>query len=145
MNLNYYNTFILVAPDCPAEYGMVPPERKNGKTKPALEYELASAAPYRYTMEDLLFEVDARHKGVSEEELRERRKELKEAFLSKPQACMRASMLAKKYGWGIHLNREGKLALIPMESPEYRRFASGEAEGIKLLTAMRSSRKSFRK
>ncbi|WP_370872528.1 DUF6157 family protein [Paenibacillus zeirhizosphaerae] len=39
------------------------------------------------------------------------------------QACLRASMLPKKLGWGIHFNGEGKLALIPMESELYRSYA----------------------
>ncbi len=141
MEWNYYNTFITVAADCPVEYGSIPPDKKNGKTKPGIEFELASAHPYRYTQEELLFEVHARHKGIPQEELEEHGDELKEAFYRKPQACMRASMLPKKYGWGIHFNAEGKLALVPMESAEYRRLADGEAGDMKRLAAMRNSKK----
>ncbi|WP_276356146.1 DUF6157 family protein [Cohnella caldifontis] len=141
MELNYYDTFITVAADCPVERGIVPPERKNGKTKPAIEFELASEQPYRYTQEELLFKVYAQHKGISDAELSERGEALKAEFFGKPQACMRASMLPKKYGWGIHFNSEGKLALYPMESPEYRRFIDGEAGNVRLVPAMRSSRK----
>jgi hypothetical protein len=32
------------------------------------------------------------------------------------------SALAKRYGWGIHNNAEGKIALIAVESPEYKRL-----------------------
>lgn len=142
MEWNYYNTFITVAADCPVEHGVVPPDKKDGKTKPGLEYELAAHQPYRYTQEEILFEVHARHKGFSDEELSARGEELKAEFYAKPKPCMRASMLPKKYGWGLHFNAEGKLALLPMESPEYRRFADGEVAGVKLLAAMRNSRKS---
>lgn len=61
MDWNYYNTFITVSPDCPAEYDTVPPDKKIGRTKPSLEYELASL-PYSYTQEELLYEV---HVGVT--------------------------------------------------------------------------------
>jgi hypothetical protein len=50
-------------------------------------------------------------------------------------------MLPKKYGWGIHFNGEGKLALVPMESPEYRKFAEGAGGDVKVLAAMRNSKK----
>ncbi|WP_123042936.1 DUF6157 family protein [Cohnella candidum] len=137
MEWNYYDTFITVAPDCPAEYGIAPPDKKSGKTKPGIEFELVAEQPYVYTQEELLFEVHARHKGIPEEEFAEH----KEEFYKKPTACMRASMLPKKYGWGIHFNAEGKLALIPRESPEYQRFLAGEVENVKIVPAMRNSRK----
>jgi len=141
MEWNYYNTFIKVAEDCPVEYGVMPPDKKSGKTKPGIEYELASAYPYRYTQKELLFEVHARHKEIPAEELAEHGEELKEAFYRKPQPCMRASMLPKKYGWGIHFDAEGKLALVPMESAEYGQFVEGAYGEIRLLPAMRNSKK----
>jgi hypothetical protein len=56
-------------------------------------------------------------------------------------ACLRASMLPKKYGWGIHFNSEGKMALVPMESPDYQSFVEGQKGKVKVLAAMRSSKK----
>jgi hypothetical protein len=41
--------------------------------------------------------------------------------LSKGHPHLRVSPLAKRYGWGIH-NAEGKIALIAVESPEYKRL-----------------------
>ncbi|MGN7760701.1 DUF6157 family protein [Paenibacillus sp. 22594] len=35
-------------------------------------------------------------------------------------------MMPKRYGWGIHYNREGKIALYGKESPEYDHFTSGK-------------------
>ncbi|MGO4547312.1 DUF6157 family protein [Paenibacillus sp. 2TAB23] len=142
MEWNYYNTFITVSPDCPSEFGLVPPDKKGGRTKPSLEYELAAEQPYQYTQEELLYEVHVRHKGIAPEELAERGAEIRETFYSKPTACMRASMLPKKYGWGLHFNQEGKLALIPRESELYHQFAEGKQEGVKVLSGMRSSRNS---
>ncbi|MEF3304139.1 DUF6157 family protein [Paenibacillus sp. GYB003] len=139
MNMNYYNTFITIAPDCPAAAATVPPDKKDGKTKAGIEFELVANQPYVYTQEDLLFEVHVRHKGIPPEELEAKGTQIRDEFFQKPMACMRASMLPKKYGWGIHFNAEGKMALVPMESAEYREFAEG-GQGVKVLAAMRSSR-----
>jgi hypothetical protein len=141
MEWNYYDTFITVAADCPVETGTAPKDKKDGKTKPGIEFEMTAGHPYRYTQEELLFEVYVRHKQIPQEELAERGKEIREEFFRKPTACMRASMLPKKYGWGIHFNGEGKLALYPMESPEYRRFVDGGRLDVRLLAAMRNSKK----
>lgn len=140
VNLNYYNTFIAVSDDCPADYGIVPPAKASGKTKPGIEYELAADHPYEYSQEEMLFETYVRHKQIPPEERRLREAELRTEFFGKSQACMRASMLPKKYGWGLHFNAEGKLALVPKESPDYSRFADGEVEGVTVLKAMRNKK-----
>ncbi|MFC4601037.1 DUF6157 family protein [Cohnella hongkongensis] len=141
MEWNYYNTFITVAPDCPAERGVVPPERKNGRTKPRIEYDLIADHPYRYTQEELLFQTHVLHKQIPNEELAAREAELRREFFSKPTACMRASMLPKKYGWGLRFDSQGKVALVARESAEYDRLTSGGEPGLRVLAAMRSSRK----
>ncbi|WP_274648481.1 DUF6157 family protein [Paenibacillus humicola] len=141
MEWNYYNTFITVSEDCPAEFGTVPSDRKSGKTKPGIEYELLAGRPYTFTQEELLYEVYLRHKEVPEEELSARGEQIREAFYRKPQPCLRASMLPKKYGWGLHFDAEGKIALYPRESPEYWSFTDGSRGSIRLLAAMRNSRK----
>jgi hypothetical protein len=43
-------------------------------------------------------------------------------FLSKGHPHLRVSALAKRYGWGIHNNAEGKIALVAVESPEYKQL-----------------------
>lgn len=141
MNWNYYNTFITVSPDCPAEFGTVPPDKKGGRTKPSLEYELATCHPYGYTQEELMYEVHVRHKEIAPEELEARGAEIRNEFFSKPKACLRASMLPKKYGWGIHFNEAGKMALVPVESAEYHRFVEGGHGNMIVLPGMRNSRK----
>ncbi len=141
MNWNYYNTFITVSPDCPAEFGTVPPGKKGGRTKPSLEYELAAGQPYGYTQEELMYEVHVRHKEIAPEELEARGAEIRNEFFSKPKACLRASMLPKKYGWGIHFNEAGKMALVPVESAEYHRFVEGGHGNVIVLPGMRNSKK----
>lgn len=141
MNLNYYNTFITIAPDCPADYGIIPPEKKNGRTKPRIEYDLVADHPYTYTQEELLFAVHVQHKEIPAEELEEHGASIRDEFFQKSHACLRASMLPKKYGWGIHFNAEGKMALVPMESSDYMHFVEGDNGDLKLLPAMRNSKK----
>ncbi|MFF2480234.1 DUF6157 family protein [Paenibacillus sp. NPDC058071] len=140
MSLNYYNTFITIAPDSTALTGIVPPDKKNGLSKPSIEYELAVDRPYVYSMEQLLYEVHLLHKGFSDQEKAENGESIRAAFFGKSQACLRTSMLPKKYGWGIHFNKEGKLALYPVDSPEYAHYASGADGSVKVVPAMRSAR-----
>lgn len=141
MEWNYYDTFITVSADCPAERGTVPAARKTGPTKPGIEYELLADKPYEYTQEQLLFETYIRHKQVPAEQLAARGDEIREAFFKTPQPCLRASMLPKKYGWGLHFNKEGKIALVAKESPVYGEFVEGKRDEVRLLPAMRNSRK----
>ena len=138
MEWNYYNTFIKVSADCPVETGTVPPERKSGPTKAGIEYELAAGRPYYYTQKQLLFEVYARQHRFTPEELSERGEELRQSFFGKPQACMRASMLPKRYGWGIHFDDEGRLAIVPLESEAYRYYAEGGDGNIRVVAGMRN-------
>ena len=93
--MNYINTFIQVAPDCPVKAAVVPPARGGQKTIPQLEYEMLSGSPYVFTQEEILFEVHARHKDIPESELKAHREELWAEFFSKSRACLRASSLPK--------------------------------------------------
>ena len=63
----------------------------------------------------------------------------RDQFFSKGQACLRASPLTKRYGWGIHHDAEGKVAMYPMESEAYQAFM--QDSGVKKYKAMRSKRK----
>lgn len=135
---NYYSSFILVAPDCTATTGMVPPSRGGKPTVPVLEYQLISAKPYFYTQDELQFEVHARHKGIAAGELKSRRHQLLADYFSRPRACLRCSSLPKTYGWGIHFDAEGKIGLHAVDSKEYRRYARDK--GTEKFLAMRSRR-----
>ena len=136
--MNYYNTFIAVAPDTSVKVGTIPVERTGKKTIAILEYELVSAQPYTYTQEEVQFAVHVQRKAVPSAELGVKRVDLWTEFFSKPMACMRASPLPKSYGWGLHFNEEGKVALVAVESPEYERLSSSGA--IEQTRALRSRR-----
>lgn len=128
---NFENTLILIAEDCKADCGKVP--TKTG-THAALQYEILTKAPYRYTSDEVLIQVEARRKAIPEDAL----DALREAFHSRGQACLRTSPLAKTYGWGIHHDQNAKVALVDCAS---ERYASLNADESTVKTrAMRSRR-----
>ena len=132
MDINYYNTFISTAPDSPASSAEIPACRKR-QSIPLIQYKLLSQEPYNYTQKDVLWKTHIIHKGVKATS------EAKAMFFSKGQPCLRSSALAKKYGWGFHFNKNGKVALIPVGSKKYNQLVGDET--IKQLVAMRTSRK----
>ena len=109
---------IEVADDCPVTEARVPQARGAKKTKAVVEYELLVKHPYTYTEEDIAFEVYAVLHDIPKASWPNER----EKFLSKGHPHLRVSALAKRYGWGIHNNVEGKIALVAVESPEYKRL-----------------------
>lgn len=128
---NYHETFITVSPDTTAEAGTVPV--KEGSIA-QLQYALVSARPYAMTSDDLLFAVHALRNGIAEAD----RAEARAAFFSKGQACLRASPLVKQFGWGVHHDAEGRIALVGVESEDYR--ALDERADVKSIPGMRSKR-----
>lgn len=66
-------------------------------------------------------------------------KQAREKFFSKGQPCFRASPLTKTYGFGVHSDKEGKVALYGMETEEYQNFLNDTK--IKKVKAMRSTKK----
>jgi len=140
-DLDRRDSFILVSADCPARIGTPPPTRDGKVTIASIQYELLSKEPYRFTQAELLFETHIRRNGISEDAVEPGRSRARSEFFGKPQACLRASPLPKTYGWGLHFDAEGRIALVPAESKEYGRFRDGLAKGITILQAMRNSRK----
>ncbi len=136
--VNYFNTFIAAAADSIAKVGSVPPERPGKQSVAALEYELIAAKPYALTQEEVQFAVHVRRLELPAEQLKTRHTELWEQFFSRPMACMRASALPKRYGWGLHFNAEGKVTLVAVESSRYSAL-SGDGT-VEHTRAMRSRR-----
>ncbi len=118
--MNYYDTLIEVADDCPATRGQVPQARGGKKTKAVVEYELLVKRPYMYTEEDIAFEVYAVLHDIPKATWPKER----EKFLSKGHPHLRVSALAKRYGRGIHNDADGKVALVAVESPKYKRLTN---------------------
>lgn len=63
---------------------------------------------------------------------------LRDEVYAKPQACLRASPLTKRYGFGAHYDSEGRIGLHPVGSEGYDRCAADET--LVQLRAMRSRR-----
>ncbi len=131
---NYFDTFIEVAEDTEATCGTKPSAKKDGKTVAEWQYELLVNNPYKFTSDDVFFQVYASRKDLTEQEYDEARK----AFFAKGQPCFRASPLTKTYGFGVHSNSEGKIAIFGMETEQYQRLQNDES--VKKVKAMRSSK-----
>ena len=130
---NYYNTFIAVADDCPVTVAEIPPQ-KTEKTAANIAFEMINNHPYQYTSDEVLFEIYVLKNNVLGSKIEVE----KQKYFSKGQACFRSSPLTKRYGWGIHHNTEGKMALYAVESEKYKMFLSDTS--LKIVKAMRSKR-----
>ena len=131
---NYTDTFIEVAEDCPVEFAEIPPLKGDLKTIANLQYEMIKDNPYKFSSDDVIFSIYATKNDVTKKEFNKE----KESFFSKGQACFRSSPLAKRYGWGVHSNSEGKIAIYAIESDEYKRLSKDKS--LQHLKAMRSKR-----
>lgn len=131
---NYYNTFITIAEDSLAVIGEVPPVKDNDKSVATLEYEMLSNHPYTHTSDEVLFKVYAVKHDVSPQQYESERQK----YFSKGQPCFRSSPLSKRYGWGVHYDSKGKMALYGVDSAEYERFSVDKS--LTHLKAMRSKR-----
>ncbi|MBS1706438.1 MAG: hypothetical protein JST40_11215 [Armatimonadetes bacterium] len=128
---NYLNTFIAIAEDSPTATAKVPILR-DPPSVAQLEFELLDSNPYSFTSDDLLFRVHCLRRGIDETP------DSRDEFFSKGQACLRASPLAKSHGWGFHLDENGKVALVPSGSEEYKRLSC--SSNLQQVRAMRNKR-----
>jgi hypothetical protein len=109
---NRLNTFISVAEDCPVSRAEVPPARQP-KSIPQIEYEMLVDQPYTYSSDDVLYAANGERRGIS-----------RKSFFAKIQPDFRLSPLTKRYGWGVHIDAEGKVALYAVGSAAYNRLAA---------------------
>lgn len=128
---NYFNTFITVAGDCPVAAGTAP---AGEMSVASLQYRLLRKKPYTRTSDELIFEVYALRNGVVEAD----REAARTAIFSKPQACLRASPLVKRFGWGLHHDEAGRVAVYGVETDAYRKLAA--RDDLKLVPGMRNRR-----
>lgn len=135
---NYVDTFITVAADCAVTVGTPPPSRANPSVAERT-FARILAEPYGSTSDDVIFGVYADRKDLPDNDRELARAE----FFSKGQPCLRASDLAKKYGWGVHHDAVGRVALYGRETAAYAALASGvgpDGRPVTVLAAMRSAR-----
>lgn len=131
---NYKDTFIAVADDCPVTKGEIPPTKGDTKTVAGMQFEMVSKNPYRFTSDDVFFQIFADRNDLTANEYNAAR----EQFFSKGQPCFRASPLTKKYGWGVHSDPDGKIAIYGRETEEYENFLKNQS--LKVIKAMKSSK-----
>ena len=102
-----------------------------------IQFDLIHDNPYRFTQEDILWMAHVVHKDLPESlQTSNHRAD----FFNRGQPCLRSSSLAKRYGWGFHLDTEGRVALVPMGSAQYAEFLNDPK--LKHLPAMRNRRAS---
>ncbi len=132
---NYFNTLIEIAEDCPVETGEIPELKKDSKTIARLQYELLAKHPYKYSSDDIVFQVYAQRNDITKSEY----KAARELFFSKGQPCFRASPLTKRYGFGVHADQNGRIAIYGADTNDYKQLLKDES--IKKVKAMRTSKK----
>ena len=132
--------FVPVAADCPTPYAVVPESAREPTPVHLLQYQLLSGEPYRYTLAELIVQVHVRRMGPEVAEAADL-DAVRTALFERPHPCMRASMLPKRYGWGVHYDTAGRIALCALGSPEYERFVDAGRRGeIRVTPAMRNRR-----
>ncbi len=131
---NYKNTFIEIADDCPTTAGEIPPTKGDTKTVANIQFEIVKENPYKFTSDDILFQVYADHNNLAKNKYTEEREE----FFSKGQPCFRASPLTKRYGWGVHYDQDGKMAIFGAESAEYKKLSKDQS--LQVIKAMKSKK-----
>lgn len=132
---NYINSFIEVADDSPVVCGEVPPKNKDSKSISYMQFDLIINNPYKYTSDEIIFQIYAERNKIQIDKI----EKAKVNFFSKGQPCMRSSPLTKRYGWGLHSNEDGKIALYGVETKEYQMFCQNPV--IRKIKAMRNRRK----
>ncbi|WGR94130.1 DUF6157 family protein [Bradyrhizobium sp. ISRA443] len=135
---NCFNTFIRVAEDCPARTGEEPQPRGGNPTVATLQYRMIAGAPYRYTSDDVVFATSAPGRALGAKATKSERSLARETFFSRGQACMRASPLGKRFGWGVHADAEGRIAIYAIDSKRYQTLAADTK--LTQVRAMRSKR-----
>lgn len=131
---NYKNTFIEVAEDCPINISEVPPLKEDKKSVANYQFEILDKNPYKFTSDDVLFQVFAERNDLTKSDFSTER----EKFFSKGQPCFRASPLAKRYGYGIHFDENGRIAIYGIETKEYAKFVADAS--IQKVMAMRTKK-----
>lgn len=129
--MTYRSTLIAIADDCPAMVPQMP--AKPGVA--AFQYAMLAGNPYQFTQDEVLFRTHHRNEEGDPDAIRVAHWD---EFFRQPRACLRASPLPKKFGWGFHFDSEGKVALLGVDSAEYQRLLADS--GVKVVKAMRTKR-----
>lgn len=110
---NYLNTLITVSPDTKTAAATPPPTGKASVAE--RQFAMMHGHDYELTSDDVVFGVYADRADIAGDA----REAARDQFFSQGQPCLRTSPLAKSYGWGIHSDAAGRVALVPLGSSSY--------------------------
>lgn len=116
--MSYKNTLITISEDSKVSSAKVPVIKNEKPTIAYIEHDVINNNPYKFTQEDVQFKTYLTKNQMEAENSAE----LREQFFSKSKACFRASPLVKNYGWGIHYNNQGKIAIFDVNSEMYNQL-----------------------
>ncbi|MBX9953450.1 hypothetical protein H7T43_00815 [Peribacillus simplex] len=136
--MSYKNTLITISEDSKVSSAQVPVIKNEKPTIAYIEHDLINNNPYKFTQEDVQFKTYL----IKNQMEAENAAELREQFFSKSKACFRASPLVKNYGWGIHYNNQGKIAIYDVNSEMYNQLL--KQDDITKLKGMRSKKNKCR-
>lgn len=131
---NYFNTFIEIADDCGLSVCQIPSSKGENKSLAGLQYDMLNNNPYKYSSDDIFFMIYAKRNNIPDE----KHEKAREQFFSKGQPCFRASPLTKKFGFGIHSDGKGKVAMYGCETEQYKDFIIDPS--VRKIKAMRSTK-----
>ena len=97
-----------------------------------MQYAMLDGHPYECDSDDVLFSVYAERKGVDANAA------ARADYFSKGQPCFRASPLTKQFGWSVHSDECGRIALVAVGSDEHTRLVADDA--VTKIRAMRNAR-----
>ena len=125
----YTNMLVTVAPDSTANEAVEPPLLKNGKaTEARAIWEILLREPYKWLWSELILKV---RQDAGKTSVARIIKDATDGLLS--------SQLPKKYGWGINHDEEGRVALVAVDSDEYKKLESDPK--VKKIHAFRNKAK----
>ena len=105
-NKDLVNTLITIAASS-SKTSVIPASKSKKETVKEVVYRVLKENPYQLKQNDLFYEVHIN--------------QLKKTKALKLETYkLQRSELCALLGWGIHGDQEGKLALVPVESSEYK-------------------------
>ena len=121
---NMKESLIRVAVNCPVSTGIDPLGRGNkNDAVHIIQYEILKAHPY-------MLDKDTFYELVYLLRLPTRSRKIKSYSLAR-------NVLPKRYGWGIHINKVGKLALVDCSGKKYKKLE--KSRKVKKIRASKNS------
>ncbi len=120
--LNLKNTFIQISETCPFRFGLPHKLRLNINSIAHYQYQMLFENPYAFNAEELLFSAYAIHHNI--DPVLWKFEQYK--YVVKEQPNLRSSPLCQTYGWGLHCDEHGGIALCGAETDLYTEFCNNQ-------------------